>query len=75
MSAARMAMKVYAALRHATDDCGLTQSVIATKIGCSREHFNRVLNAGAELSADQLFIWADTVGVEIVTTKSHGCDK
>ena len=71
MSASMMAMRVYATLRNATLSCGLTQAVIATKIGVTREHFNRVLNAGAELSSDQLFIWADIVGVSIVIDKSH----
>lgn len=64
-SASAMGSKVFGALIRARNSSGISQAHIAERLGVSREHFCRIENGHAMADSDQLFRWAELVGVEI----------
>jgi transcriptional regulator with XRE-family HTH domain len=64
-SAISMGLSVYGELRRKREGRGISQQVIADRLRCSREHFNKVEGGFRTVSADQLFVWAEFLGLRI----------
>lgn len=62
-SAAAMGVPIYAKLVQSRISRGLTQRDLADHLEISVSHFNRIENGRKCASSDQLFEWAEKVGV------------
>ena len=55
-------------LRARREDLGISQEELATRLGCSREHLNRLENDQRKASAEFLFQWGHQLGGEVSVT-------
>lgn len=70
-SAAEMGIAVYGKLARSRKSRGLTQRDVADRIGISACQFSRVENSHKTVTADQLFAWAEAVGVVLTVVSSE----
>lgn len=72
-STATMGATIFGRLIKARRDRKITQKQVAWEIGVTRAHFCRIENGHADVSAGQLFAWANAVGVDICA-QSRTCE-